>query len=202
MNKVDIVKHEEGDNRIMHHLKEKIDDLLKNELEFEKFKHNYNEIVQSDIIKNIIEKKKESYYYEVVENKKDINITLTNLMAPNNKYKPHLSGNPHDHIHPQHFLKDPEKANQEKWKYLAYWDIFLDQYIRQVRPSNIDDHKFKYVKMGNQPEFFMNDHLKNNMYYDYLFSLDNEFFKKFLEDVKKVGTYVDEVDKVILINLE
>ena len=119
------------------------------------------------------------------------------MMAPNNKYKPHIYGNPHDHIHPQHYLNDPDKADQEKWKYLAYWDIYLDQYIRQVRPSDIDDHKFKYVKDRNKPEFFSDNHIINNVYYDYLFSLDNEFYKKFYEDVKKVGTIIDEIDKVI-----
>jgi hypothetical protein len=167
----------------MHHLREQLHHLIHQEVEFEKFKSQYNEIVESEILKNIVEKKKSNYYYNYVENKKDINMELNDLLAPNNKFKPKFHANPHDHIHPQHYLKDPEKANSEKWKYLAYWDIYLDNYIRQVRPSSLDDEEFKYVTQ--KPEFAMENHIKNNMYYDYLFTMDNEFYKKFIEDVQR-----------------
>jgi hypothetical protein len=167
----------------MHHLREQLHHLIHQEVEFEKFKHQYNEIVESEILKSIVEKKKSNYYYNYVENKKDKNLQLNDLLSPNNKFKPKFHANPHDHIHPQHYLKDPEKANQEKWKYLAYWDIYLDNHIRNVRPSSLDDETFKYVVQ--KPQFAQENHIKNNMYYDYLFTMDNEFYKKFLEDVHR-----------------
>ncbi len=190
-----MIKHEEGDNKIIHEMKEKLHHLLHNEIEFEKFKSHYNEIAQSEIIKNIVEKKKKSYYYEIAENKKDINVNLTTLTAPNNKFKPQYHGNPHDHIHPQHWLKNPDQVDKDKWNYMAYWDIFLDEYMRKVRPANIDDHSFKYLRKHHVPGYVVENHLKNNMYYDYLFSFENEFYKKFLVDIKKYINDVSEDDK-------
>jgi hypothetical protein len=176
-------------------MKEKLHHLLHSELEFEKFKNHYNEVAQSEILKNVVEKKKSNYYYEVTENKKDINVNLTTLTAPNNKFKPEYHGNPHDHIHPQHWLKNPDQADQNKWSYMAYWEIYLDQYMRKVRPGNVDDELFKYVRAQNVPSYAIQNNLKNNLYYDYLFSFDNEFYKKFSEDIKRMTKPHDHEDK-------
>jgi hypothetical protein len=189
---LELFEHNSSDNKIMEDLREKLHHLIHQEVEFEKFKKNYNEVVESDILKNIVEKKKSNYYFNFVENKKDINVKLNDILSPNNKYKPKFHGNPHDHIHPQHYLSDPEKADAEKWKYLAFWDIYLDNFVRNVRPSSLEDEAFRYVKQ--KPEVSQENHIKNNMYFDYLFTMDNEFYKKFMEDAGRITNKPEEHD--------
>lgn len=186
----------------MHHLKEKLTEIIKTESEFEEFKHVYNQTMENSLIKkigNIAEQRKTNYYYDIVTNKKEIPTKLETLGAPGNPWKPNYSAAPHDHIHPQHWLKDPEKANQDKWKYLAFWDIILDEHMRQVRPQNIDDDKFKYTK----DEYFASyyeDHFINNMYHEYKFTMDNEFYQKFRQDIDKyLGPEKDIEDHVFYI---
>lgn len=169
----------------MHHLREKLNEVLESELKFEEFKKSYNEKVQNLLINKIMEKSKQNSYYKIVENKKEINQTIHDLQAPENhsKHKPHCY--PHDHIHQQHFLKDPKKANAEKFKYLAYFDLILDQHIRQVRPENQKDDVFKYVKEEYKVPRVYYDDVRDNMYYDYKFTMDNEFYQKFVEEINK-----------------
>jgi len=169
----------------MHHLREKLHEVLESELKFEEFKKSYNEKIQNVLINKIMEKTKQNSYYKVVENKKEINQTIHDLFAPENhhKEKPHCY--PHDHIHQQHFLKNPKKAHEERFKYLAYFDIILDQHIRQVRPENQKDDVFKYVKDEYKVPRVYNDDMRDNMYYDYKFTMENEFYLKFVEEIKK-----------------
>jgi len=169
----------------MHHLREKLHEVLKSEVKFEEFKTNYNEKVQNVLINKIIEKTKQNSYYKIVENKKEINQTINDLMAPENHLRPKPHCFPHDHIHQQHFIKNPKKANQEKFKYLGYFDIILDQHIRQVRPENQKDDVFKYVKDEYKVPRVYYDDIRDNMYYDYKFTMENEFYLKFVEEIQK-----------------
>ncbi len=169
----------------MHHLREKLHEVLEHELKFEEFKNSYNEKIQAALVAKIIEKTRKNDYYKVVENKKEINQTIHDLRAPENhtRQKPHSF--PHDHIHQQHYLKNPKTANQEKFKYLAYFDIILDQHIRQVRPENQKDDIFKYVKDEYKvPRVYQND-ISDNMYYDYKYTMENEFYLKFVDEINK-----------------
>jgi hypothetical protein len=190
------------DTRHMHHLKEKLNKILSTEADFEEFKQRYNESAEKQLVEDIMEKRKSSVYFDIVENKAELHHDLYDLKAPGNKHRIDTSVTPHDHIHPQHYLKNPELVNEEKWKYLAYFDIVLDQHLRQVRPSSIspNEEMFKYVKDENKPLKNLEDHLLDNMYYDYLYTLENEFYVKFKEEirsvVKKMNKNEDVEDKV------
>jgi len=159
--------------------------VLESELKFEEFKKSYTEKVQNLLINKIMEKSKKNSYYKIVENKKDINQTIHDLLAPENhsKHKPHCF--PHDHINQQHFLKDPKQAHADKFKYLAYFDIVLDQHIRQVRPESQKDDVFQYVKEEYKVPRVYSDDVRDNMYYDYKFTMDNEFYQKFVQEINK-----------------
>lgn len=180
------MKEDHHDTRILHHLKEKLHEVLKTESEFEDFKQRYNKLIENNILDKIVEKKKKTAYYSIIENKDEKNLILNDISAPLNKYKPRYSAMPHDHIHPQHYLSDPERANREKWKYLAYFDIILDQHLRQIRPDGIVDEKFKYIKEENKPIGAIEDHVLDNMYFDYNYKLDNEFYLKFKDTINQV----------------
>lgn len=177
-----------ADTTIMHHLKEQLRELISKEKEFEDFKHRYDEETEKQLVQEIVEKRKQTFYFDYAENKTEINQQLFDLNSEGNKHKFVSHATPHDHIHPQHFNHDPEKLNEEKWKYLAYFDIILDQHLRKIRPSSISesDETFKYVKDEYKPLKSFTDHLRNNMYYDYLFTLDNEFHVKFKAEVERV----------------
>lgn len=194
------------DTRIIHHLKEKLREILQKELDYEEFKHKYNETVENQLIHDIIENKKKTFYYEITKNKAELNKHIDDMKAPGNKWKFESSITPHDHINPQHFLTDPEKVNEEKWKYLAYFDVIVDQHLRQVRPSSISELEeiYKYVKDENKPLRHTEDHSRDNMYWDYLYTLDNEFYLKFRQEISEFyenGNFPEEKeDKVIDIN--
>jgi hypothetical protein len=172
------------DTRIIHHLKEKLREILQKELDYEDFKNKY-ETVEKQLIHDIIENKKKTFYYEITKNKVELNRQIDDLKSPANKWKFESSITPHDHINPQHWLPDPEKANEEKWKYLAYFDVIVDQHLRQVRPSSISELEeiYKYVKEENKPLRHVEDHSRDNMYYDYLYTLENEFYVKFKQEL-------------------
>lgn len=185
----------------MHHLREKLNEVLESELKFEEFKKSYDEKVQNVLINKIMEKTKQNSYYKITENKKEINQTIHDLFAPenHNRFKPHCF--PHEHIHVQHFLKNPKKANEEKFKYLGYFDIILDQHIRQVRPENQKDDVFKYVKDEYKLPRVYYDDLRDNMYYDYKYTMDNEFYKKFVEEINKNAPGKEVADDPVSFNL-
>ena len=96
------------------------------------------------------------------------------------------------------------RGTEEKWKYLAYFDIIIDQHLRQVRPSSISESEemFKYVKDEYKPLKSLRDDYLDNMYWDYLYTLDNEFYLKFREEIQRVmGKEIAEPeDKVKTIN--
>ena len=109
------------DTSVMHHLKDQLKELIKEEKEFEDFKHRYNDEIEKQLINDIVEKKKKTFYYEIVENKKEFDRQqLIDLNSEGNKHKFVSHAYPHDHIHPQHYNHDPEKLNEEKpedpWK--------------------------------------------------------------------------------------
>jgi hypothetical protein len=183
---LDLTKEDKRDNKIFSSLKHKLSKVIKTEKEFEDFKARYNNIVEKHLIEKIVERKRKTAYYTIVENKADTNYKLEDINSPLNKHKKQYSVTPHDHIHPQHLLKDPEKANAEKWKYLAFYDIVIDQHLRKIRPDAIDDQVFKYVKPNHKPLSYTENHLIDNMYYDFLYTLDNEFYLKFKEEIRKI----------------
>ena len=191
------------DTRVMHHLKEKLKHILTGELEYQEFLQKYNEEMEASLLENIVEKRKKGFYFDIVKNKVEINTHLINAKAAGNKHKFESHVTPHDHIDPSHWHKDPEKINEERWKYLAYFDIVLDQHLRQVRPSSISesDEMFKYVKDEFKPLKNIENHIRDNMYAEYLYTLDNEFYVKFKEEINKViggmRKNEDPEDKVI-----
>ena len=194
----------QNDNKIMHHLKEKLNSVLESEVKFEEFKNSYNEKIQDLLMQKIMEKRKSNNYYNIVENKNQINQTITDMNAPENhlRIKPHAM--PHDHIHQQHYLKDPKKSNEEKYKYLAYFDVILDHHIRQVRPESQKDDIFKYVKEEYKQQRMYVDDIADNMYYDYKYTMDNEFYLKFVKEINKnaSGTSRANEDVVSFYNIK
>ena len=82
------------------------------------------------------------------------------------------------------FYKKEKKASRD----LAYFDIVLDQHLRQVRPSSISESEemFKYVKDEFKPLKNIENHLRDNMYAEYLYTLDNEFYVKFKQEINRV----------------
>lgn len=173
-----------SDNRIIKQLREKLKKVLKTELAHREFQHKITEEMENKIIDKVLSKKKESIYFEYDENKVRSNISLADKNSPLNPSKPTYSAAPHDHISSAHFLKNPEEADQQKWKYLALYDIILDEHLRQIRPGQPEDDSFAYVGKDNKPAHVRRDDTYNNMYFDYNFSLDNEFYKEFVNHVK------------------
>ena len=172
------------DDRIIHHLKEKLQEVITTEVEFEEFKHSYNKEIESNLISKVIEKK--NVFFEIAQNKTETNKKLTSLTSPMNPKRPIYDATYEEHIHPQHWLENPKQVLKDKHKYLAYFDLILDNHMRQVRPNNVYDDPFAYVKPNYKPFNYSENDFGNNMYYEYFFSLDNEIYKAFKHDIKLI----------------
>ena len=105
------------DTRVMHHLKEKLKHILTGELEYQEFLQKYNETIEASLVDSIVEKRKKGFYFDIVKNKIELNTHLIDSKATGNKHKFESHVTPHDHIDPSHWHADPEKINEEKWKY-------------------------------------------------------------------------------------
>jgi len=181
---IDIIQKGKGKNHIEENLKKKLRNIIQTDIEFQSFKEEYSKEVESKLVSQATEKRSKNVYYNFVENKAEINRELTNLTPPLNPDNPDISVMPHDHIHPQHFLKNPKEVENNKIKYLAYFDIIIDQHIRHVRPKQLHDNRFKFVKKQYIPDIFENNEIANNEFIEYKFNLDNEFFLKAQNDIE------------------
>ncbi len=161
-------------------MKEKLQEVVNTELEFEEFKNSYNKEIENNLITKVIEKK--NIFYQISQNKLETNTKLTTLTSPLNPKRPIFDATIDEHIHPQHWLENPHQNMNDKFKYMAYFDLILDNHMRQVRPQNVYDDPFTYVKPQYRPLYFSENDFTNNMYYDYFFSLDSELYQAFKRD--------------------
>jgi hypothetical protein len=125
---------------------------------------------------------KKNVYYEITQNKVDFNRRLSNLTSPLNPKKPIFDATIDEHIHPQHWLSDPFQAKADRWKYMAYFDLILDNHMRQVRPNGVYDDIYTYVKPQHRPLYVAEEDFMNNMYFEYRFSHQNEYFQAWIRD--------------------
>jgi len=171
-------KSPKNKNHIEENLKKKLKKIITTDIEFQNFKEEYNKEMEQKLVNQVIEKRNKTFYYNIVENKNELNRGLTNLTPSLNPHIPNYSAMPHDHIHPQHFLKDPKATHDNKLKYLAYFDIIIDQHIRHVRPNQLHDNKFKFVKKQYIPDIFEDNDIASNMFIEHKFSLESEYYVK------------------------
>ena len=185
---LEITKTSEDDHhhetRILHHLKEKLQEVITTELEFEEFKSSYNKEIEDNVITKIIEKK--NFFYGIQQNKTETNLKLASLTSPMNPKKVIFDVTAEEHIHPQHWLDHPKQEINDRFKYFAFFDLILDNHMRQVRPNNVFDDPMTYVKPNNRPLNFSENDFCNNMWYDYFFTLNNEVTEAFKHDMDLV----------------
>lgn len=171
-------------NRIEEGLKKKLRKVINTEIEFQKFREEYDKEVESRLLEQVQEVKKSNIYYNYTANKVELNRKLDKLDSSLNPVKNSISVYPHDHIHPQHYLKDPKTVEENKFKYLAFFDIIIDQHLRQTRPNQPLDDPFKFVKDEYVPRYISENEQYSNYLIEYKNTLDSPYFKKLLEDIK------------------
>jgi len=88
-------------------LKEKLQEVVNTELEFEEFKNSYNKEIENNLITKVIEKK--NIFYQISQNKLETNTKLTTLTSPLNPKRPIFDATIDEHIHPQHWLENPHQ---------------------------------------------------------------------------------------------
>lgn len=177
-----ITKIEEGDSHILKGLKKKLDKVVKSDLKYEQFKHDYNKELETKAINKIIEEKKLAYSSIQIVKANELS-DLKSSQNPN--YHP-IGITPHDHIEIGNWIKNPNKIENEKDKYLALYDIIIDEHLKRVRPDGVEDDTLKYVKTEHKPlEKFYDKYTDNNVF-DYVCKLDSEFYVKYKEEINKI----------------
>lgn len=163
-------------------MKQKLQDVVRTELEFEEFRNSYNKEIESQVLAKVVEKK--NVYFDINVNKLEGNRRLHNLKSPLNPKKPIYDATIDEHFNPQHWLSDPHQAKYDRWKYMAYFDLILDNHMRQVRPNGVYDDIFTYVKPHHRPLYWSENDFNNNMYFEYRFSYKHEVFRAWQRDNK------------------
>jgi hypothetical protein len=188
-----LTKTDNGDTRVLKHLKKKLQKLLESDHKYSKFLKEYTEEFEGKVVKRVIENVKLGYSnVPTIVNKelKDIQSSL------NPYYKP-ASATPHDSIKADDWLSNPDKVDNERNKYLALYDIIVDQHLRRVRPDNLEDDTEKYVAESHKGSAKDKDLLDNTLY-DYTCKLDGEYYSKFRNELDKFFKNKDVNDPVSL----
>jgi hypothetical protein len=141
--------------------------------------------MESKLVEKVVEKRNSSMYYKIVENKIELNRELLNKQSSLNPHLPNYSIMPHDHISPQHFLKNPKEIHDNKLKYLAYFDIIIDQHIRHVRPNQPHDNQFKFTKKQYIPDIIEENDIGSNLFIEYKFNLESEYHVRCEQEITR-----------------
>lgn len=174
----------ESDTRILKTIKRKLKKVLESDKKYSKFLVNYQKELESKVLQKVVEKKNLGYS----EENTILNKELSDLKSSLNPYYHPVSVTPHDHIQIDNWSSRPEKIENERHKYLALYDIIIDQHINRVRPESKEDNINEYnLAATNQDPFDKNENDKiENIYFDYTCRNDSEFYNKFLNEIDKV----------------
>lgn len=181
---------EENDSHILKNLKNKLKKIIEADVKYEKFKYDYSKELESKALERLVEKKKVAYSELTVSNNK----VLSDLKSPLNPYFKTVSPTPHDHIDITHWKSNTNQLNAEKHKYLAMYDIILDQSLSRIRPENSNDDVFKYVKEEYKPSKEYYDAFADNTVFDYVCKNDSEFYIKAREEIDNFFKKDEEED--------
>lgn len=179
-NKVTLI--EEGDSHIMKNLKKKLQKVIDSEVKYQQFKFDYKKELESKALERIVDEKKLAYSKLDDSNNKVLN-DLKSSLNPNYHT---VSITPHDHIDIANWHKNPQQLENEKHKYLAMYDLVIDQHLRRVRPDQMEDDILKYVKPNHKPLEVFYDKYADNTVFDYICRNDGEFFIKYRQEIEKM----------------
>lgn len=185
-----LIKEDSSDTSIMKNLRKKLKKILDSDVRYEEFKNlvtknNENqELLESAVLQRISNSKGEGYskLIPLQGQQTDLN-NVNSSLNPNRRNI--FSALYHDQVKLNTLAKNPDQIEQERTKYLAFYDLILDQHIRQVQGKLQKDDPFRYVKKEHRPREVYEDEDAKNMYWDYKMSLNNEFYKNFKLEMNK-----------------
>lgn len=187
----------EGDTSIVKTIKSKLGKVLNSQEKYAKFLKDYQDELEQNLMETVVEKRKMGYTKKEIKTDK----TLKNLESPHN---PHLS-NPgvmvYDNIKIDDFKPHPDRMDSNRHKYLALYDLVIDQHLGRIRPSNLEDNINEYVnpvystdrnldiynstflknERGNRSQ---NEYIDNSLY-DHFCRLDGEYYVKFRAELER-----------------
>ena len=176
-----LTKISDNDTNIMAKLKKKLKKVVSNNAKYKDFLKKYNSDLENKALEKIVEKQK--FAYVEIESLKTNK--LSDLKSSLNPHFHAISVDPHDEIEIDNWKTNSNRLEAEKDKYLAMYDIILDQYLSNHNPDNLKDEPFKYMNKNNVPTEEYRDDWADNTIFDYKCRLDNEFFIKFKSELNK-----------------
>lgn len=186
-----ITKPKEGDTRVMESIKKKLKKVIESDVKYSQFLVDYNNKKENNLLQNVVESKILGYTNTQLTKQN----TLNDLKSPGNpNYHPY-SVEPHDHIKIDNWNKEVNKTESERYKYLAMYDIAIDQHLRKIRPANLEDNEDLYLSKYNKKTLVMDYYAKNSDF-EYTCRNDGEYYVKFLEDLKKTFNRNETHDEV------
>lgn len=171
----------ENDSRVLKNIKKKLKKVLESDSKYSRYLKQYNEEIENNVVQKIVERTQKGY----LEQKDIRNRELHNTKSPLNPYYHPVSVTPHDDIKIDDWNKDPEKIDNLRHKYLAHYDIVLDQHLRRVRPENLDDDIFKYSNPNKNDYLDNSNDITDNTVFDHVCRLDGEYYNNFKNEIEK-----------------
>ncbi len=190
-----ITKPKEGDTRVMESIKKKLKKVIESDVKYSQFLVDYNNKKENNLLQNVIESKILGYTNTQLTKQN----TLNDFKSPGNPNYHSYSIEPHDHIKIDNWNKEVNKTDSERYKYLAMYDIAIDQHLRKIRPANLEDNEDLYLSKYNKKTLVMDYYVKNSEF-EYTCRNDGEYYVKFKEDLKKTLNKDETHDEVRFFN--
>lgn len=190
-----ITKPKEGDTRVMESIKKKLKKVIESDVKYSQFLVDYNNKKENNLLQNVIESKILGYTNTQLTKQN----TLNDFKSPGNPNYHSDSIEPHDHIKIDNWNKEVNKTDSERYKYLAMYDIAIDQHLRKIRPANLEDNEDLYLSKYNKKTLVMDYYVKNSEF-EYTCRNDGEYYVKFKEDLKKTLNKDETHDEVRFFN--
>jgi len=126
-----LVHHEDGDHSEVKKVKNKINQLIEQEIALGNFKDLLtNEeltALESDTYNEV--STKSNFYFSIDENKKDKNLKVYQFDAPGNKYRHANVILPHEHCDIQNYVETSNLTQDKLFEIYAYYSLLVDMHI-------------------------------------------------------------------------
>ena len=150
-------------------MKERINKLIKQEIEFAGFQDLLSseriEDLENDTFKEVATKS--NFFFNIDENKREKNLRIFDINAPGNIHREPNVILPHEHTDVQNFMETKTLTEDKLFEVYAYYSLMIDMHIAQVRPGMVEEQSYVPPHMNQLASTFNEPLHLNNMFFDH-----------------------------------
>jgi len=163
-----LTSHEDGDHSEVTKVKNKIQQLIDQELEELGFKNQLDEEERNMLAAHTYDEvaTKSNFYFKVDEGKGDKNLKVYNFKAPGNKYRHPNVILPHENVNIQKWIDTKSLTKDKLYEIYAYYTLLVDMHIAQIRPGILDDVSYIPPQFNQVTAISKFPNTLNNKFFD------------------------------------